>query len=274
MIMLDDNRLEYSLPNAMISDDEWRNDELKKAYYEQKGVIVKIDFTHDWPEFYDELDPWICPDIDEYNISDYVYVGIDYTDTWIDMRRKAQEVWEKKWRKIALENMKDDPEFSEKELICPQILSINKIKRMILWEDDLHGEDVNKVDIGGYDIGGYSEFVMIGKEVNDPDVIVENSAEDVELEKRLRKEARNKVIIPHELLEELTLRKIIRKFVILYGEDKGDSKDSLAEKIALKRCQLRAGDVFLVYNKANKTINIVPKEVVKFLAAPDGTMMD
>lgn len=66
--------------------------------------------------------------------------------------------------------------------------------------------------------------------------------------------------IPYRLLTDDALTGLIEEFVTREGTDYGHSGFSLAQKAAAVRRQLEAGMAVIVYDEAEMTCNIVPKE--------------
>lgn len=73
------------------------------------------------------------------------------------------------------------------------------------------------------------------------------------------------MIVPYEKLSSEALKGIIEEFVTRPGTDTGYTKGSLDLNIAMVMRQLKHGDVFVVFDEATQTANIVPKEQVKEL---------
>ena len=71
------------------------------------------------------------------------------------------------------------------------------------------------------------------------------------------------MIIPHEKLSMEVLEGLIEEFVTRDGTDTGYEKKSLANDVATVKRQPKRGDVVIVYDKNNKTSNIVPKDRLK-----------
>jgi uncharacterized protein len=68
------------------------------------------------------------------------------------------------------------------------------------------------------------------------------------------------IIIPHDRLSQTALQGLIEEFVTRDGTDTGYTDGSLEENIEMVIRQLKRGDVFIVYDEASQTANIVSKE--------------
>ncbi len=75
------------------------------------------------------------------------------------------------------------------------------------------------------------------------------------------------MIIPHEKLSHEALNGLIEGFVTRPGTDTGFTKNTLEKNVDMVKRQLKQGDVFIVFDEASQTANIVPKEKVKSLIA-------
>ena len=73
------------------------------------------------------------------------------------------------------------------------------------------------------------------------------------------------MIIPYEKLSPEALKGIIVEFVTRPGTDTGYTKGSLELNVDMVMRQLKHGDIFVVFDEATQTANIVPKEQVKEL---------
>jgi uncharacterized protein YheU (UPF0270 family) len=71
------------------------------------------------------------------------------------------------------------------------------------------------------------------------------------------------IIIPHDRLSQTALLGLIEEFVTRDGTDTGYMVGSLEESSEMVIRQLKRGDVFIVYDEANETANIVPKDYAK-----------
>ena len=74
------------------------------------------------------------------------------------------------------------------------------------------------------------------------------------------------IIIPHDRLSQKALQGLIEEFVTRGGTDTGYTDGSLEGSIEMVMRQLVRGDVFIVYDEATETANIVPKEDVRSLS--------
>ena len=74
------------------------------------------------------------------------------------------------------------------------------------------------------------------------------------------------VIIPHDRLSQTALQGLIEEFVTRNGTDTGYTDGSLEENVEMVIRQLKRGDVFIVYDEATETANIVPKEYAKSIS--------
>jgi len=70
------------------------------------------------------------------------------------------------------------------------------------------------------------------------------------------------LIIPFQKLSREALRGVIEEFVTRDGTDYEFAETDLEQKIDKVLRQLRTGDVFIVYDEAAETTNILPKEDV------------
>ena len=71
------------------------------------------------------------------------------------------------------------------------------------------------------------------------------------------------IITPHDRLSQEALQGLIEEFVTRYGTDTGYTDGSLEESVKMVIRQLKRGDIFIVYDEATETANIVPKEFSK-----------
>jgi uncharacterized protein len=71
------------------------------------------------------------------------------------------------------------------------------------------------------------------------------------------------IIIPHDRLSQTALQGLIEEFVTRDGTDTGYTDGSLGENVEMIIQQLDRGDIFIVYDEATETANIVPKEYAK-----------
>ena len=71
------------------------------------------------------------------------------------------------------------------------------------------------------------------------------------------------IIIPHDRLSQTALQGLIEEFVTRNGTDTGYTDGSLEENVEMVIRQLKRGDVFIVYDEATETANIVPKDYAK-----------
>ena len=71
------------------------------------------------------------------------------------------------------------------------------------------------------------------------------------------------IILPHDRLSQTALQGLIEEFVTRDGTDTGYTDGSLEENVEMVIRQLKRGDVFIVYDEANETANIVPKDNAK-----------
>jgi uncharacterized protein len=71
------------------------------------------------------------------------------------------------------------------------------------------------------------------------------------------------IIIPHDKLSQEALLGLIEEFVTRDGTDTGYTDGSLEGSVEMVMRQLKRRDVFIVYDEATGTANIVPKEDVK-----------
>lgn len=77
------------------------------------------------------------------------------------------------------------------------------------------------------------------------------------------------IIIPHDRLSQTALQGLIEEFVTRDGTDTGYADGSLEENVEMVTRQLKRGDVFIVYDEATDTANIVPKEYAKSISQMD-----
>jgi uncharacterized protein len=78
------------------------------------------------------------------------------------------------------------------------------------------------------------------------------------------------IIIPHDRLSLIALQGLIEEFVTRGGTDTGYTDGSLEENIEMVMQQLVLGDVFIVFDEATGTANIVPKGDVRSLVQEEG----
>ena len=74
------------------------------------------------------------------------------------------------------------------------------------------------------------------------------------------------IIIPHDRLSQGALQGLIEEFVTREGTDTGYTDGSLEDNIEMVIRQLKRGDVFIVYDEATETANIVPKDYAKSIS--------
>ena len=74
------------------------------------------------------------------------------------------------------------------------------------------------------------------------------------------------IIIPHDRLSQTALQGLIEEFVTRNGTDTGYTDGNLEENVEMVIRQLKRGDVFIVYDEATETANIVPKEFAKSIS--------
>lgn len=74
------------------------------------------------------------------------------------------------------------------------------------------------------------------------------------------------IIIPHDRLSQEALQGLIEEFVTRDGTDTGYTDGSLEENVEMVIRQLERGHVFIVYDEATETANIVPKEYAKSIS--------
>ena len=74
------------------------------------------------------------------------------------------------------------------------------------------------------------------------------------------------MIIPHDRLSQTALQGLIEEFVTRNGTDTGYTDGSLEENVEMVIRQLNRGDVFIVYDEATQTANIVPQEYAKSIS--------
>jgi len=74
------------------------------------------------------------------------------------------------------------------------------------------------------------------------------------------------IFIPYDRLSQEALQGLIEEFVTREGTDTGYTDGSLEENIEIVILQLKRGDVFIVYDEATETANIVPKEYAKSIS--------
>ena len=78
------------------------------------------------------------------------------------------------------------------------------------------------------------------------------------------------IIIPHDRLSQTALQGLIEEFVTRDGTDTGYTDGSLEENVEMVIRQLKRGDVFIVYDEATETANIVPKEAPESFLKMEG----
>jgi len=71
------------------------------------------------------------------------------------------------------------------------------------------------------------------------------------------------MIIPHDRLSQTALQGLIEEFVTREGTDTGYTDGSMDQSVEMVIRQLNRGDVFIVYDEATQTANIVPKEYAR-----------
>lgn len=69
------------------------------------------------------------------------------------------------------------------------------------------------------------------------------------------------MIIPYADLAEDTLNNLIEYYVLREGTDYGEQEVALAEKVAAVKCQLKSGEVLIVYSELHETVNLMPKQL-------------
>ena len=67
------------------------------------------------------------------------------------------------------------------------------------------------------------------------------------------------MIIPWQDLAPDTLDNLIESFVLREGTDYGEHERSLEQKVNDVKCQLKSGDVVLVWSELHETVNIMPR---------------
>ncbi|MBX3251570.1 MAG: YheU family protein [Myxococcales bacterium] len=78
-----------------------------------------------------------------------------------------------------------------------------------------------------------------------------------------------KLVIPWEQLSPDALQGVIEELVTREGTEYGDRDVDLDEKIAAVRRQLARGEVFVVFDAANQTTNIVTKRALRELGVEE-----
>lgn len=68
------------------------------------------------------------------------------------------------------------------------------------------------------------------------------------------------MIIPYKQLSEEALQGIIEEFVSREGTDYGHEDISFDRKCTQVLQQLKSGDVVIVYNASEETVNITPRD--------------
>ena len=68
------------------------------------------------------------------------------------------------------------------------------------------------------------------------------------------------MIIPYTDIAEDTLNNLIAYYVLREGTDYGEQEVALAEKVAAVKCQLKTGEVVIVYSELHETVNLMPKQ--------------
>ena len=71
------------------------------------------------------------------------------------------------------------------------------------------------------------------------------------------------IIIPYDRLSQTALQGLIEEFVTRDGTDTGYTDGSLEENVEMVIRQLKRGDVFIAYDEATETANIVPRDYAK-----------
>ena len=71
------------------------------------------------------------------------------------------------------------------------------------------------------------------------------------------------MIIPHDRLSQTALQGLIEEFVTREGTDTGYTDGSMDQSVEMVIRQLNRGDVFIVYDEATQTANIIPKEYAR-----------
>ncbi len=74
------------------------------------------------------------------------------------------------------------------------------------------------------------------------------------------------IIIPHDRLSQEALHGLIEEFVTRDGTDTGYTDGSLDESVEMVTRQLQRGEIFIVYDEASGTANIVPKENARIIS--------
>ena len=74
------------------------------------------------------------------------------------------------------------------------------------------------------------------------------------------------IVIPHDRLSQAALQGLIEEFVTRDGTDTGYMGGSLEGSVEMVMRQLNRWDVFIVYDEASGTTNIVPKEDAKSIS--------
>jgi uncharacterized protein len=71
------------------------------------------------------------------------------------------------------------------------------------------------------------------------------------------------MIIPHDRLSQEALQGLIEEFVTRDGTDTGYIDGSLEKNVEMIIRQLKRRDVFIVFDEATQTANIMPKDSVR-----------
>jgi uncharacterized protein len=79
------------------------------------------------------------------------------------------------------------------------------------------------------------------------------------------------IIIPHDRLSQDALLGLIEEFVTRDGTDTGYTDGSLEGSVEMIIRQLNRGDVFIVYDEATETANIVPREYARAISQEEIT---
>jgi hypothetical protein len=74
------------------------------------------------------------------------------------------------------------------------------------------------------------------------------------------------IIIPHDRLSQAALQGLVEEFVTRDGTDTGHTDGSLEENVEMVMRQLKRGDIFIVYDEATQTTNVVPKDYAKSIS--------
>jgi uncharacterized protein len=71
------------------------------------------------------------------------------------------------------------------------------------------------------------------------------------------------IIIPYDRLSQTALQGLIEEFVTRDGTDTGYTDGSSEKSVEMVMRQLKRGDVFIAYDEATETVNIVPRDYAK-----------